>query len=759
MFSPNVSAQTSPSAPVEPGQTASLDSVVDIVVTARRQSERLQDVPVAVTAFGGEALAERRIVSQVDLQAATPGLTVRQTGSSDQLNYAIRGQSIDAFSYASPAVTSYFNEVQIGGAAATAFFDLASIQVLKGPQGTLFGRNATGGAVLYATQRPTLEFEGYLKGALGNYDDRELEGAVNLPIGSSVAVRAAGRFQKRDGFQRNLLLGNRPNSVDSRVGRLSLLIAPEGSGFENVTVGQYGRFRGRTGAVKIQNANGANGAPATYFDPVSGTTKPLVTNMRDVYQPGVQVTDSRVNALFNGIADYLNKQGQYGFYDVFVNSDQRRRGRQKTVTNTTSYDLGDATVKNIFGYNNVRSFESSDIDGSPYDFLRIGGGVAERDQGYTFGTKQWSNEIQVSGEAGSLKYIVGFFMSKEESYNRVPLRVTGDLGAPFMGPYDFTVTDKSKAGYAQLSYALTSRLNVTGGLRYTWEDVSIRQGDDSVLAIANLGKRKRKDDNPSWLAGVDYKVTDDLLLYFNQRGSWRTGGFNGTSGASLPDASTFKPETTYDFEVGAKFAGLIGSMRARLNIALYNQIIKDVQRAPYLNISALAGNVNKARVRGVEIDGSFDLTPWLQAGGAFTYTDAEYRDPRATVAGSQFVFGPYGDAPKYSGSAFGKLHHRLEGGGGEVALRGDFYAQSKFFYANLGDTLVPGARIPGYHIVNSRLEWNDMLGSPASAAFFVNNLFKEKYWVGGFPLGAVTGSNGRLPGTPRMYGVEVSVKF
>src|ERR1700682_904407 len=125
-----------------------------IVVTARRTSERLQDVPVAVTAIAAESLAEQRIESQVDLQFATPGLTVRQTGSSDQLNFAIRGQSIDAFSFACPAVVDYFDEVQVGGGAATSLFDLDSIQVLKGPQGTLFGRNATGGAVLYRAKKP-----------------------------------------------------------------------------------------------------------------------------------------------------------------------------------------------------------------------------------------------------------------------------------------------------------------------------------------------------------------------------------------------------------------------------------------------------------------------------------------------------------------------------------------------------------------------------------------------------------------------------
>jgi iron complex outermembrane recepter protein len=730
----------------------------DIVVTARRTEERLQDVPVAVAAFGEEALTERKIASEVDLQVATPGLTVRQTGSSDQLNYAIRGQSIDSFSFSSPAVVAYFNEVQAGGGAATSFFDLASIQVLKGPQGTLFGRNATGGAVLYGTAKPTTETGGYLKLGYGNYDNREIEGAINLGMPEGYAIRLSGKIRNRDGFQRNLLDGLRANSIDSKVGRLSILIAPEGSDFENIAVVQVGRFGGRTGATKIANANGVNGTPATYFDPITNSVQPLVTNMRDVY--GIGGPGAGVVAGFTSLNDFLTKQQSIGFYEFYGNQNNMRRGRQTVLSNTTTLDLSDhATIKNIFGYNRVFNRENSDIEGSPYQFLLVGGGAPDRDQGYSFGTKQISDELQLTGEFGSLKYIVGGFISKEETYNRIPLAVTPDLGAPFLGPYDFTITDRSKALYAQLTYGITDRLNLTGGFRYTWEDVDLTHGPDSLLNILNAGIHSRKDSKPSWLVGVDYKITEDLLVYFNHRGSWRTGGFNGTSAASFPNAPAFKPETTYDFEAGLKFAGELGAMPARLNIAVYDQYIKDVQRAPYLNISALAGNVNKARVTGAEVDGSVDLVRWLQIGGAFTYTNARFTDPRATVAGANFIFGPYADTPKISGSAYFRASTELDGGQGELALRGEVYGQSHFFYSNLNNTIVPNARIAGYTLANVRAEWNNALGSGVNAALYATNLTGEKYEVGGFPLGAVVGANSTLPGTPRMYGIEIGIKF
>jgi iron complex outermembrane receptor protein len=744
----------------EAAADAEVTEMESIVVTARRTSERIQDVPVAVVAIAAESLAEQRIESQVDLQFATPGLTVRQTGSSDQLNYAIRGQSIDAFSFASPAVVAYFNEVQVGGGAATSLFDLESIQVLKGPQGTLFGRNATGGAVLYGAKKPTLDFGGFVRVGYGNYNNEEMEAALNLPVFGGVALRLSGKTQRRDGFQHNLLLDTHPNSIDSHVGRVGLLIAPPGSGFENVAMFQKGRYGGLTGQDKMTNANGVNGAPSTYFDPVTGTIKPLVTNMAAAYPPGVISTDPRVNALFNGVGDFLTKQKKVGFYDLYSTANDARDGNQTLVTNTTTYQLGEsAEIKNIYGYNKVISKEDSDIEGSPYDFLQVGGGPALNDKGYTFGTDQWSDELQLNGKAGPVKYIVGAFVSKEDTYNRIPLTVTPDLGAPFLGPYDFTVTDKSKAVYGQGTYSITDHLNLSGGLRYTWEDVSILQGADSLLNIINAGNHKRKDSKPSWLIGVDYKLNPDLLIYFNQRGSWRTGGFNGTSAASFPNAATFKPETTFDFELGAKYVGRLGSVPTRFNIDVYDQHIKDVQRAPYLNISALAGNVKQARVSGVEFDASFNLLSWFEIGSSFSYDNARYTDPRAVVAGANFIFGPYADSPKTTGSAYFRASTNLADSKGELALRGQFYTQSYLYYSNLNNTIVPGCRIGGYSLLNMRAEWNGIAASKVDAALYVNNLTDKEYEVGGFPLGAVTGSNATLPGTPRMFGLELSVKF
>lgn len=753
-------AQTSnPGAPDVQEASSSGD---DIVVTARRTAERLQDVPVAVTAFGNRDLVERRIATESDLQSATPGLTVRQNTSSNQLGLSIRGQAVDAFSFSAPAVLAYFNDTQAGGVTATAFFDLETIQVLKGPQGTLFGRNATGGAVLYKTQSPTRDFEGYARAGYGNYDNRELEGAINVPLGEAAAFRLSGKLQKRDGFQRNLYNGERLNSIDSRNIRASLLLGREGTGLENVTVFQYGKYGGNSGGIKVENAYAIGQTNNGYT---------LNATAAALYGPGFinLTTDPRVRQLgFDGIDDYLAKQQNIGFYDFYNDADGRHRARQYILTNSTSFEVSDAVnFKNIIGYNNVVSRDKSDVDGSPFQMVTTGANDPSP-WNYTYETEQYSNEFQVSGKIldNRLTYIVGLFASHEVNGQHARYNVGGDYpgGTASIGLFAYTFENKnvSKAGFLQATYALTDRLNFTAGGRYTWEEVSIRQRPGDLYGSLGVGPRSTKYSKPSWTVGLDYKVTDDLLLYVNHRGSWRTGGFNGTSvdvvnGILLPNQ--FKPETTYDFEAGAKFAGDIGTIPTRLNIALYDQYVKNVQRTVYIDITAVSGNVNKARVSGVELDGQFDLAPWFQIGGAFTYTDARYTDPNATVGGVSLPFGPYADTPKYSGSAFFRLSSDLANDGGELAFRGDLYAQSSAYYTNLADTLTPGTELPGYHILNARLEWNDILGSRLSAAAYVRNLTDKKYYAGGLGLGAVIGVNGTLTGTPRTYGLELSAKF
>jgi iron complex outermembrane receptor protein len=170
---PNAEGNSAASAPEE---------LAEVIVTAERREESLSRTPVSVSVLSGDALSQQAIVTESDLQTKIPGLGVKASSGSNQLNYVIRGQSLDSFSGVRPGVLPYFDEIQVAGGGSSAFYDLQSVQVLKGPQGTLFGRNATGGAVLFTTNRPTEELGGYISATGGNYNLFRTEGALNAPI-------------------------------------------------------------------------------------------------------------------------------------------------------------------------------------------------------------------------------------------------------------------------------------------------------------------------------------------------------------------------------------------------------------------------------------------------------------------------------------------------------------------------------------------------------------------------------------------------
>lgn len=742
--------------------SASARSVEEVVVTARRREERLADVPVSVTALSAEALDEQRILTEADLQAATPGLSVRQTSSSNQTNFAIRGQSLDAFSFASPAVLTYFNEFNAQGVSASSFFDLESIQVLKGPQGTLFGRNATGGAVLLQPRKPELgETGGYLRASYGNFEDTLAEGAVNLPLGESVALRIGGQYQKRDGYQRNVLLDEEQASLDNLTLRGSVRFTA-GSGLDNVTTAQYGRYQGNSAGTRLYSAYDVNETR-----PGGVTTLSPAIPSATLYGDNPAVRNSRIPELgFSGLFDFEEDLKSKDFYDIYNNQDGRHRAEQDLVTNVTTWQLNDTLVlKNVAGYNNVESRDRTDIDGTPYVPLDIGHAGDNTSEGYTYEDRQASEEIQLSGNLSDrLDFIAGLYYLYAYSAQTIPLAVAPDL---ISGPLSvfrrtYETRNNSTAVYAQGTYSITDDLKLTVGGRYTWEIGKFNPRAGDANALLGVTAAERKDDRPSWTISLDYKVTPDLLFYVAHRGSWRTGGFNGTAADFNPDGSVkgvnqFEPETTYDFEVGAKFSGELVGMPASANLAIYDQYVEDVIRAIYIGVSAVSGNVKEARITGAEFDVSLEPVSWLQLGANVAYTDARYTDPAGSVVGQNFPFGPFADAPKWQGSVYFRTEHDLSVG--QLVMRGDYYAQSSFFYTNAAGSILPDTELPSYDLVGGRVELNEIAGSNISAAAYIRNAMDEEYYVGGFGLGAVIGINSALPGTPRLYGLEIRAKF
>ncbi len=764
----------------------------EIVVSARRQNEALERVPLAVNVLSTSALTEQHITSEQDLQAAVPGLLTVASTSTNQLSFSIRGQSVDAFSYTSPTVLAYFDEFQTGGTTATTFFDLQSVQVLKGPQGTLFGRNATGGAVLYTSTQPGKELEGYFNYTAGSFNEQKVEGAITLPLAEWASVRLAAEDEHHDGYEHNLYLDIDEGSIDNRNFRGTLLLTPLDA-LQNTTTIQYGRQFGNSGASKTAGVY-VNCPPSPSCAAV------------ELYPPGVPTggTYPAKLASYNGLQNFVGMQASQPFWNVWNDADGGHDAQLKQAVNKTTYTVNDdLSIKNIVGYNQVASRDQNDGDGSPFALLTSGTSGTSR-EGLLYSTEQYSEELQFVGTAFAkrLNYLVGGYYDRDNEGQNAPLNIgCGSIAFPITPEnpegcevpgglrYNFENDEESRALFGQATYVLIGNLKATAGYRETWEDIKFRYVDDgSVPEDAHqfagvpvpplLSERE-----PSWTLGLDYQLAPQTLLYVVQRAGFRVGGFNGASAVQSSTGATnidsYKPEIARDLEFGIKYAGRLGGFPMRVNADVYQERVRDAQRVVSTDLSSFTVNADKTQVDGFELDALIDVTSWLQAGLNYAYTDARYTDGSThftevdaitgAIDNRSVILGPYADAARNAGTFYLRVAHQLPNSLGELVVRQDLYSQSYFYYSNFVASvnvpangigpLDPNTKIGGYTLLNARAEWNNIVGSRFHVAAYVRNMLNKQYEVGGVGLGATVGLDTVILGTPRMAGLEVGVKF
>lgn len=748
------------------------DALEEITVTARRREESLERVPVAVIALDSKALTSQNVTSQEDLQRVVSGLVVRQSQQQNDLVYAMRGQTTDAFSGVLPGVLPYVNEIQLNSLSAGSIYDMASVQVLKGPQGTLFGRNDTGGAVLFTTQKPTNELGGYVSASTGNFDLASAQGAVNLPIAPDrIMLRLAGDYTYRNGYVHDLGSGDMLGVANRRSGRATLLLKPI-DGISSQTTFQYDKSGGdNVGqyAYSVYPLGATNNGV-----PLSSTAAALFTPFLDnVTGPGSWANYLRLhpNTYAPGVVEFYKLEQTFAPYTVWHNEPSGHQGRSWYVANTSTLQVNESLqIKNVAGFSKARTDDLVDLFGAPYAFEPM---VSDYGTGYHYATDIASEELQANGKAyGQLTYIFGVYTAYQkdhDTFNVTPFDVPG-VGVPRRD--DFVKHDLTYAFYAQGTWDTSSVTQVEGlsftlGGRYTWERDKLRQLPTDIYAGAP--EEEATYHKPSWQVGLEYQATPEWLMYVEQRGSWRSGGFNGTA-PPVPAPGTsggneFLPETIWDVELGTKFAGSPAGIPLRLNLAAYYSHIKDVQRVEYVNIpfegqtvlAGLTANIPAGRVQGVELD--FDVRPlnWLRFGGNAAFTDAVFTDNVSVIFGQRQVFGPYPDSPRFAGTLFTEA--TVPTPAGAVSARVDVYNQTEQFFSSQNDGLVPGTRLPGYTLLGARLEWRNVFGSKLTLAAFGKNLTDKFYFVGGLAQGGAFGINAAAMGVPRMYGGQATYEF
>lgn len=759
----------------------SLIALEEVVVTARRRTESLQDVPIAVTAMSEDYLRMSNIVELTDLRTHVPSLGITVAGTSTNIpQVALRGlRPSEVLITLDPAVPMYFSDVVMTPTHGTnlAMYDLASVQVLKGPQGTLFGRNSTGGAILIEPKRPGHEFGGYLETRLGNYDLRTVEGAVDLPVGDRVQFRLAGRTVERDGYQRNVadnaLHGKRFWDEDSDSARLSMNVDVTDN-LSNLLVVGYDK-----------NEMLARVGRPVAFNPTSSLGG-LVDRFHN--------QDGAVDAA-------LERARQRGVHDVETDVLARDKVENTLVTNTTTWDLTDSlTVKNIFGYRKVNYSAASDTDGTALPLfgtpVTVGSDVTRDVQARTTQAEQFSNELQLAGTsfADRLTWLTGVYWYDMDASESSPVLIAGaggGFGGMEQNSPQGSVENEAYGLFAEGTYSLTDRLDVTLGARQSWDKRSVtvantRSGNcivsdrDGVLLPNDACARTESErfSSPSWRAVVDYQVTPDAMVYGGVSTGYRSGGFNlrGTDNVSL---IPYDEETVMTYELGSKSDWQFANgMSLRTNVAVYLSKFDDIQKTQDLVVDGVLGtnivNAAEAEVKGLEFEAFFNPTQNLELMASYSYVDAEYKSwvkpgsggTLLDVSNAEFPW-----IPEHSANAYIKYYVPVDPAIGDISLMASIYWQGEMSLDEDVGVNALGYPEPArsaflaneyessYSVINLRADWRSVMGSSFDLGIWVDNLRDEEYVVGGLTVEDSQGWASRVYGAPRTYGATLRWSF
>jgi len=691
----------------------------------------LQDVPSAVTAFSSETLYRNQTQTLGDLQSLVPNLSLHVGDASNAVIYLRGIGQIDSISFNDPGVGVYLDDVYLGRVQGSFLevVDPQQIEVLRGPQGTLYGRNTIGGAVKFTSEKPGATPEGYIEAAIGSYDERRLRARLSGPLVSdqllgSIALAASSR----DGYTTNLHDGQSDGDKDMIAGRATLLYQPNDRFSVNLTLdaSQNRPDRSRTPHrdTPIYSVN-------------TGAMRPIIA---DPYTVDVTYND----------LERLDTSG---------------------AALTLTYDSGPFTFKSISAYREMDYRTHLDLDASPDQSFGI----------YDFETQdQTSQELQVLYHGGRLSAVVGLFYFQENDWTfggAVAPDFFVDVGVivPFpLNSAGLRLSDnESLAAYGQLDYELSDRASLTVGLRYTHETKSTdNRGEFFLPATAPTAEDMERlfgqglgygasgyQAEESWDSitpriALNYKVSNDVLAYVSAAQGFKSGGFNGRITAA---AQSFDPETLWSYEAGLKSDLFDG--RARLNLAAFFQDYKDLQLSRFAadpvtgDFSAVFDNAGGAEFYGLEAEFSAQLSQALRFDGNLAYLHSEYTeyiDGGVDISEQRELV----NAPEWSGRA-GLTYDASLGDLGDLTLSGGASYRSKtYLTVSSSEDLAQD----GYWLADASILFTPRNG-PWTVLLSGKNLGDEPYKEHGFDLSASPGVQLGYYGAPRTVTLDVRYRF
>lgn len=690
----------------------------DIIVTAQKRAENVQNVPATIAAFSTEMLENRQIKGLADLTTRVPSLQVGSTFGSNLIT--LRGISTNITSgFEDPSVAVHVNGVYQPRARSLnlALMDLERIEVLSGPQGTLYGRNATGGVVNYILRRPTNEMEAEVTGRVGNFDSYGVQGFISGPLNEKVGFRIAGLLDNRDkGHIKNLLAGAPKSTMgeDKVVGVRGLLSFEPTDALSIDVEGSFSHTRGSLQFTALEPS--INPAYAALLAPQS-------FRPRQVYSD----VDSQMNT------------------------------KQYAASATISWDLSDdVQLKSISAYQRYKNFMAVDQDAS--GFLAQTIPSANRSRTY-------SEEINLNATSldGRLKSVFGIFYFNDKVVQWTELYSNlfgGNNVRLFRG--DFQQRAKSLAFFTDNTFSLTERLRILAGIRY---NIDKKYATITIAGACDRLSQSRKDTAWTPRAGLQYDITDKVMAYATYQKGFKAGGF--VAGAC---SNSYDPETIEGGEAG--FKAEFADNRVRLNIAgyWYDYANLQVQRTLGTVGGYAVSNAAKSRIKGIEGNMDAQITDALKLDVAAMVQSAKYTD--YTNCNQQVFFGACGAGDTRSGPARLQqlrgnrlnraapwsinvgLEYGMDVASGKLTLRGESFWSGKIQYDEFNTPILAQR---AYDLQNAFLTF-----TPADDRYtvraFAKNIGNVNYKSGAFFEGFLA-QNVAFWNLPRTYGAEATFRF
>lgn len=695
--------------------------IEEIVVTATRREGRLQEAPLSVTAFTAATIERQGLTGVVDIARRTPGFQYGEFGDVKLSPTSLRGIVGSAGSAgADPAVGYYVDEVFVGqGAGAVVdLYDIARVEVLRGPQGTLFGRNTIGGVVSITTAKPSDSFSGSATLQASNYDGRRLGASLSGPLVEGVVSgKLSAIYDVRDGTSRNVFLDRRVNDRDLFSARAQLAF-DLGAETELLLTADYQRVRQEPLMFETLKYNPA----ATATQLLTSMGLPLNTDPYDYRVLGDVVSEEKLDA--RGVAATLNTK------------------------------LGDVKVTSISAYRNHSYSSRTDTDRTT---LRIAyDGDPER-------VSRLSQELRFDLTTGPVDWLTGVYAYRQHSENLSFIEVGSDLAAVLGAPglagvrtgSNGDLRTTSLAGFVSATWHVTERLEVTAGGRYTRDRKKIRYTQSDPLGLLGGDADIRAKD--SWgqftpSLNAKFKINPDIMIYVTANKGFKSGGFNDALGDA--DGIAFDPETLWNYEAGLKAEFL--DRRLIVNAAAYYmdwssiQIAQDDPRTPIFDPTILNGGA--AHSQGLEVEATFRPTTLLTFGANFSVQEAEY-DGGSLPDGTPLRYIPF--APNYTASLYAE--QKIELGDWEVSLLPEYVRRGRTYLTPNND---PDGRVSPYGLWNLRVGVSPA-GGPWRLTLWGKNLGDKVYETRLFDSfnQDLVGQKFIILGEPRTYGLELRVDF